>query len=880
MSEDNNRRSSDMILAPNEFAFISDETKGDIQVYVGPNKTSLATTDKCVVLDENIGRFAARPLEKGIQAFRTAPEGWYVVLENPAANDKHPGAQGKQSTPELRIGKKINISGPASFALWPGQSCKVIKGHNLRSNEYLIIQVYDEEAAKANIDKMVFKRAELSEATLTDAKGEVKPVAPTLIQQKGQQTDATNVFSASDLSMGKLFVIKGIDVSFFVPPTGIEVVPEVVGGEERYAREAVSLELLEYCLLLDQNGTKRYVHGPAVVFPKPTEKFVDAAIKSNPEKAKARKFRAQELMESSGIHIRVIADYTDEDTKESHKAGEELFITGKQQTIYFPREEHAIIKYGEQEIHYAVAIPEGEARYVLNRKTGVIDLVRGPQIFLPDPRNQVIAQRALPLNLVSLLYPNNPAALEINAARLGVDDQDFIGSGGGEAMLLNSALRSADYESYGAVAAVQNADTSRKVMIRGASKALPGDAFDRKNKFTPPRSVVLNTKYDGAVSVDVWTGYAMLLVSKSGDRRVIQGPQTVLLEYDESPQVMSLSRGKPKNTDNLLHTPFLLTTANKVGDIISVETKDYVKVNVKLSYRVNFEGESEKWFNVDNYVKFLCDHMRSRVRSSVQKLGIEEFYGNHTEKLRDIILGASLGEGKARPGTSFIENGMKIYDVEVLDVKIENAEVEKLLVNAQRDTIAKMLSLQSERRNLEFLKEGEAIKQEADQAKAETQRATYLLQEENVKLRLGLELAQIAAAAKQSAERIANDMKELESRAAMNQVNLAMEAEAEEQKIVFLKQQQEIELAKLDAQVKGLVAKAGAVSPDFIAALQAFGDKAMVEKISEAMAPLAILGGGSVVDIMKKLLEGTPLANVVSNVSLPKSNGNGRGANA
>lgn len=877
MSEDNNRRSSDMILAPNEFAFISDETKGDIQVYVGPNKTSLATTDKCVVLDENIGRFAARPLEKGIQAFRTAPEGWYVVLENPAANDKHPGAQGKQSTPELRIGKKINISGPASFALWPGQSCKVIKGHNLRSNEYLIIQVYDEEAAKANIDKMVFKRAELSEVTTTDAKGvEVKP---TLTQQKGQQTDATQVLGASDLSMGKLFVIKGIDVSFFVPPTGIEVVPEIVNGEERYAREAVSLELLEYCLLLDQNGTKRYVHGPAVVFPKPTEKFVDAAIKSNPEKAKARKFRAQELMESSGIHIRVIADYTDEDTKESHKAGEELFITGKQQTIYFPREEHAIIKYGEQEIHYAVAIPEGEARYVLNRKTGVIDLVRGPQIFLPDPRNQVIAQRALPLNLVSLLYPNNPAALEINAARLGIDDQDFIGSGAGEAMLLNSAIRSADYESYGAVAAVANADTTRKVMIRGASKALPGDAFDRKNKFTPPRSVVLNTKYDGAVSVDVWTGYAMLLVSKSGDRRVIQGPQTVLLEYDESPQVMSLSRGKPKNTDNLLHTPFLLATANKVGDVINLETKDYVKVNVKLSYRVNFEGEPKMWFNVDNYVKFLCDHMRSRVRSSVQKLGIEEFYGNYTEKLRDIILGASPGEGKPRLGTAFSENGMRIYDVEVLDIKIENADVEKLLVSAQRDTIAKMLSLQTERRNLEFLKEGEAIKQEADIAKAETTRAQFKLQEENVKLRLELDLAQIASAAKQTAERLLNEANDLKARATMNEVNLAMEAAAEEQKMDFLKQQQEIELTKLKAQVDGLVQKAQAINPDFIAALQAFGDKAMVEKISEAMAPMAILGGGSVVDIIKKLLEGTNLANVVNSVALPPKS-NGRGANA
>lgn len=863
MSEEN-RRSGDMILAPNEFAFISDETKGDISVFVGPNKTSLAGTDRCVVFDETKNRFVPTHLDRGgVQTFRTAPEGWYVVLENPAVNDKHPSGNGKQTTPELRVGKKINVSGPTSFAMWPGQSCKVIKGHNLRSNEYLIVQVYDEEAAKNNIDKLVVKHAQPAPTAPVD--GTIVTVAaPAPTPAK------TTLFQAQDLSMGKLFVIKGTEVSFFIPPTGIEVVPEIVGNEERYVREAVSLELLEYCLLLDQNGTKRYVHGPDVVFPKPTEKFVDAPIKSNPEKAKAKKFRAQELMESSGIHIRVITDYTDEDTGKSYKAGEELFITGKEQTIYFPREEHAIIKYGDQEIHYAVAIPAGEARYVLNRKTGVIDLVRGPQIFLPDPRNQVIAQRALPLSLVALLYPGNQAALDINAARLGVDDQDFIGSaGGGSALLQNSALRSDDLETYGAVAAVQNADTSRRVMIRGASKALPGDAFDRKNKFTAPRSVVLNTKYDGAVAVNVWTGYAMLLVSKSGNRRVVQGPQVALLEYDESPQVMSLSRGKPKNTDNLLQTPYLLTTANKVGDIISVETKDYVKVSVKLSYRVNFEGDPENWFNVDNYVKFLCDHMRSRISSSVQKLGIEDFYGNRTEILRNIVLGTSPGDGKPRPGTVFAENGMKIYDVEVLDVKIENKDVEGLLVTAQRDSIAKTLSLAAERRNLEFLKEGEAIKQEAEIAKNETQRATLALQEENVKLRLNLQLAQIAAEAKAAAERISSETASLEARAKISSLNLEMEAAAEEQRLGFVKQQQEIELAKLEAQVKGLIEKAKAVSPDLIAALQAFGDKALVEKVSEAMAPLAILGGGSVVDIVKKLLEGTQLAGVVDSVKLP-----------
>ena len=40
-----NVRERDLVLAPNEFAFILDETKGNVIAYVGPHKTSLANTD-------------------------------------------------------------------------------------------------------------------------------------------------------------------------------------------------------------------------------------------------------------------------------------------------------------------------------------------------------------------------------------------------------------------------------------------------------------------------------------------------------------------------------------------------------------------------------------------------------------------------------------------------------------------------------------------------------------------------------------------------------------------------------------------------------------------------------------------------------------------
>ena len=61
--------------------------------------------------------------------------------------------------------------------------------------------------------------------------------------------------------------------------------------------------------------------------------------------------------------------------------------------------------------------------------------------------------------------------------------------------------------------------------------------------------------------------------------------------------------------------------------------------------------------------------------------------------------------------------------------------------------------------------------------------------------------------------------------------------------------------------------RAEAITPDLIAALQSFGDQAMVEKVAESMAPLAILGGESVSDIISRLIKGTVLENALKKPS-------------
>jgi major vault protein len=884
------RRERDMVLAPNEYMYVQDETKGHVDCFMGPTKQSLSGSDTPVIFDDKVKRFIkVEDYRRATQLFKTAPEGWYVVLKNPAKENKHPAGQGKLSSAELEVGRKVNIPGPCQFALWPGQMAKVIKGHHLRSNQYLLVRVYDADAARQNWKKAV-----------------VQPAGATGAEVDQTKDPEFSTLTSGDLTMGQLMVIKGTDVSFYIPPTGVEV---VLDDNNQLVRNAVTLARLEYCLLLDEGGNKRYEQGPAVVFPNPTEAFVEREVEGGEGgKTRTRKFRAIELNVSSGIYVKVIADYKDEATGAEHKTGDELFITGKDTTIYFPREEHALIKYGSSEVHYGLAIPAGEARYVLNRNTGDIRKVVGATVFLPDPRSEVILRRILDYKTCNLLFPNNIAAFQHNAGLMGVDletymtehPQSVAGVGLAAAAFAGALGATGPQGPVGlrgfagpAGAAYQGAShtitTNAALMVgdtlesRGLANApgrgMVGDQFQRKGQFAAPRMLTLDSKFDGVVAVDIWVGYAMMLVQKSGDRKVVKGPQTVLLEYDEAPQVLTLSRGKPKTTDSLLRTAFLLTNANKVSDVIEVETSDFCRLSVKLSYRVNFEGDESRWFNVENYVKFLCDHMRSRVRSAVQKIGIEEFYGNHTDLLRDIILGKSVdvATGKVgRPGTTFAENGMKIYDVEVLDVKLQNQEVEKLLVQTQQKVIQETLLLAAEKRKLSYTRESEAVKQELAEISADTRRKQMTLEAEEATRKLERDLVCIDAEAKSEAERHTKSLEQEKAKAEVAQVQLDVRTKSRQTEISLDKEAQNVKLEMVRAEVQAVVDKAKAVDPSLVAALNSFGEKAMVEKVAEAMAPLAMIKGSGVMDVLGELLKGTKLGDHL----LPTKNGSSSTARA
>ena len=809
-------RQRDLVLSINEFCFLQSKTNGQIKTYTGPITTTISAQEALVTFNSRTKQFEeTADFNKAKQLFVSAPEGWYVVLKNPETNNIHPEAGKASNSPSLLIGKKINIAGPCSFSLYPGQMAKVVQGHRLRSNQYLLARVYDAEAAEKGMES----------ATIIDAEG----------------NETTN--KNTKFFVGQLMVIKGTEVSFYMPPTGIEVIP--VGGRgTEYVRDAVTLERLEYAILKDEDGEKRYVHGPAVVFPKPTETFVSA-----PKGGTV--FRALELSPISGIYVKVIADYEENGVK--HPTGEELFITGNDQMIYYPRPEHAMIQYDGKYMHHAIAIPEGEGRYILNRLTGEIKTVKGPQMYLPDPRTEVVVKRKLTPTECELFYPGNKEVLLYNDALTEKLTEKLSRKGMANATdVLNNAYATSNQEATLAIFEA-NANISRGV------------------SYTKPRTITLDTKYDGVVGINVWTGYAINVVSKTGSREVVLGPTTRLLNYDETLESMELSTGRPKTTDKLLKTAYLRVENNKISDLVNVQTKDFVDVQIKVSYCVDFLKEyKDKWFSVDNYVKYLCDRQRSLLKREAKLHNIEEFYANATDIVRNIVLNlpkADEGAEKTTPKTGrlFKENGMFVHDVEVLSIGVE-AGIARILERHQTEMITKTLELSDAAKRMEVVAQLAKYEKEENELNHQNELYRIRLNQTNEEARLN---AQAEIAAKKRAQDEAVKKAEADMQALIDQIHAAeleRDKKADAARIETEKQLADIEKAKQEAYAATVANIMKSVSPQLVAAMTANANADMMKAVSHGVSPYAIANGESIADTVNKLMRGTTLETVLDDI--------------
>ena len=811
-------RQKDLVLAPNEFCFLQSKTNGVIKTHTGPIMMTISQQEALVVFDTKSKQFReVSNFDQAKQLFVSAPENWYVILKNPTENGTYPEAGKAVIGPDLKVGEKVNIRGPVSFSLFPGQMAKVIRGHALRTNQYLLARVYEANAASKSTGEM------------RDTEGNIITTKDTYVN-------------------GQILVIKGTEVSFYIPPTGIEVIPVNNDAKKGYVREAVTLERLEYCILKDEDGNKRYVHGPEVVFPKATETFV-----TSPNGGFI--FRAIELSKISGIYAKVIAEYKDEDGT-VHPVGEELFITGDDQMIYYPRPEHAIISYDNKIMHHAIAIPEGEGRYIMNRMTGEINTVKGPKMYLPDPRTEVVVKRKLTPTQCELWFPGNRDALQYN---MDLSEK-----------YVEKSMKNVNLDGLTAFSC-SFSDTATMANLEAKAN------ISRGTSYTKPRTITLDNKFEGVVSMDIWTGYAVNVISKNGDRKVVCGPQTILLDYDQTLEVLQMSTGKPKSDSNMIKTVYLRHENNKVSDVISIETKDFVRADIKVSYCVDFDPEyMDKWFAIENYVKYLCDRERALIKRAAKNYTIEELYQNYSDIVRNVAIDFCddiPGVTKEHVGRFFMENGMYVHDCEVLSINVE-AEVADMLEEHQHEMVRKALKVADAERRLALITTlAEAEKSEQELRNQQLINKMNLQREEAMrKLEIQSEVARVQEAEKQAAKKAELDMQVvLDAISAADRARKdaefkqTMEHEAAElnQKESHAREMASIEEAKSKAYAETVAKIMGAISPELVAAMESRANAEVVSAIEHAVAPYAIASDEeSVADVAQKLVKGTAFEDV------------------
>lgn len=184
-----------------------------------------------VVIDDGQGGFI-EDLSGHPQRMIEVGDNQYAVITNPLAEGAEPAfpngrfKAGRNESRPLRNGTRAMVPGPTSFYLRPGQQCEVRDVHELASNQYLVVKVYGEVDAAAPYYDITVRSAGITTFT-----------AAPLGASVGGQDPGAPAAQPTELRRGQLIVIRGIDTQFYIPPTGVDVVPDTtvdgaaVGGE-------------------------------------------------------------------------------------------------------------------------------------------------------------------------------------------------------------------------------------------------------------------------------------------------------------------------------------------------------------------------------------------------------------------------------------------------------------------------------------------------------------------------------------------------------------------------------------------------------------------------------------------------------------------------
>jgi major vault protein len=927
------RTSRKIPVTERQFLWVQDDDKGEVTLHVGPTMVSPTAADR-VVVDDGQGGFR-EDLTGRPQSMIELGDNQYAVLFNPLSeNDGGPNGRfrpGRNESRPQRNGTRSMIPGPCSFYLRPGQRADVRDAHELASNQYLVVKVYGEVDKSAPYYEVTARSAGITRATAEGADehpltaAEMKPL---------------------DLKRGQLIVIRGLDTQFYIPPTGVDIVPDTSVDDTGAAITAAAARQL------------------LAQLPPPPPSDIPAAMPAAEPEAAMDMLAADEGGEAEQAakgtpRRQMVGQYIDQSARNRGRkpiapagapaapapagpafakaeafgsAGEAAPQQAPQVGLGDVLSSATIRRALEKEVRQARlirrAVVLGEKEYcVIVDADGKREIKVGPARVFPGPYDtfmtvgsrgrvydayELLPQRALWLRVIA---PISRAELSAKLPRGVVLDKDEYFPG--DELLLTGVstfffpfneIEVLSPETGQAVVGNDHArvfieaigiDQRSGIYVRDLSTGEARLVRGKQSYLVDPRKEVQITRTVPAGDWNLWiaanephkqtgrpivTPWALsitvpnnmaVLVTSANDRKVIQGPCVTLLGFEETLTTLLLSTGTPKDDSAPLRTCFLRTVGNRVSDMITVETADFVKISVRVSYSVTFLPEHrDKWFNHENYIQVMVDHLRSIVRGRCRTMPLSTLWPEVPSAIRDTILGERKEGG--RPGRLFPENGTIVTEVEVLSAVIEDHEVAALMQRVQTETVTLTIGDRKAQDELSSARLRASIEQEkqelAEQAKtreaklkdlarklwheatlADAQGAETIAREKQSLADTREEAAQKARLARAAAEKAADlslmtDDARVRAEAQRLLDGARLEAEAK------LK---DLEIKLLAAQSAATVAERQAVQRQLVEAMTALGDKLYLTEVAHNMNLVSLFKGKDVGTILREVLGGT-----------------------
>jgi hypothetical protein len=212
---------------------------------------------------------------------------------------------------------------------------------------------------------------------------------------------------------------------------------------------------------------------------------------------------------------------------------------------------------------------------------------------------------------------------------------------------------------------------------------------------------------------------------------------------------------------------------------------------------------------------------------------------------------------------------MRVVDVEVLKVVLEDDKIRQLLDQAQHEVVRSNIEVSSLRRGLEVTKQRETITREDAEIRATTRIKQDALARDLAASELALALAKIANTLAETDER----KKALLAEQAVEEVKFANRLDRvkreRDQEAVFFATEQSKKIELLKAEAETAVQRFQAVSGNFSEALLSLSRHETLVKVAQAWDTQKIVEGESLGDTLSRLFTSTPLRPLVEQLTLP-----------